>query len=131
MPFDSTKPGNGSLISSVELREQFTSLKTLIDDLTVRVSALEPPGPETHIAVDFGDPNACGTYIANGEYNGKPIFVNPASGYALIWNMTNMWQIATADPRTSMWTTPYTRIDASVFGPYAATGGMLPAGTVS
>lgn len=58
MPFDPTKPANGSLISSAELRNQFTSLKTLIDDLTARVDALEPAGPLT--ASGFGDPNANG-----------------------------------------------------------------------
>lgn len=32
MAFDATKPANNSPISSAELRSQFTSLKTLIDD---------------------------------------------------------------------------------------------------
>src|SRR2546425_3341110 len=31
MPFDPTKPANGSLISSTELRNQFNGLKNLID----------------------------------------------------------------------------------------------------
>jgi hypothetical protein len=31
MPYDPTKPVNGSLVSAGELRTQFTGLKTLID----------------------------------------------------------------------------------------------------
>ena len=92
----------------------------------------KPPTPvETHIMTGCGDPKANGTYTASGMYNGKPIYVNAVSGYALIWNLTGMWQIATADPRTSMWTTPYARSDANVVGPYTAFGGMPPAGTIS
>jgi hypothetical protein len=34
MAFDPTKPANSSVISSSELRSQFTSLKTLIDTKT-------------------------------------------------------------------------------------------------
>jgi hypothetical protein len=40
MPYDPTKPANGSLISSAELRNQFTGLKDLID-------AIPPAPPET------------------------------------------------------------------------------------
>ena len=90
-----------------------------------------PPGPETHIAVGFGDPNVDGTYVESGTYNGKPIYIHIVTGCALIWNMTNMWQVATADPRTSMWSTPYARSDANVAGAYTNFGGMPPAGTVS
>jgi hypothetical protein len=31
MPYDPTKPANNSPLSSAEMRDQFTSLKTLID----------------------------------------------------------------------------------------------------
>jgi hypothetical protein len=33
MPYDPTKPANGTPIVSAELREQFAGLKTLIDEL--------------------------------------------------------------------------------------------------
>ena len=134
--FDPTIPKTDTDMKSAEMRSQFTSLKAFIDDqvvaiaaLTARVAALEPR--TSYEAVGFGDPNACGTYTVAGMYNGKPIYVNVVSGYALIWNLTNMWQIATADPRTSMWSTPYARSDANVAGDYTVFGGMPPAGTIS
>ena len=134
--FDPTIPVSDTEMKSAEMRSQFTGLKAFIDDqvvaiaaLTARVAALEPR--TSYEAVGFGDPNACGTYTVAGMYNGKPIYVNVVSGYALIWNLTNMWQIATADPRTSMWSTPYARSDANVAGDYTVFGGMPPAGTVS
>ena len=92
---------------------------------------ITPSAAGTLIMTGSGDPNANGTYIASGTYNGKPIYINTVSGYALIWNLTNMWQVATADPRTSMWSTPYARSDANVAGAYTNYGGMPPAGTVS
>ena len=134
--FNPNVPQNGDDLDAGVVRDQLNSLNDLIDDqaviigsLTARIAALEPRN--SYEAVGFGDPNACGTYTVAGMYNGKPIYVNVVSGYALIWNLTNMWQIATADPRTSMWSTPYARSDANVAGDYTVFGGMPPAGTIS
>ena len=134
--FNPAEPQNLEVTDGDFLRNQFNALNDKIDaqaviigSLTARIAALEPRN--SYEAVGFGDPNACGTYTVAGMYNGKPIYVNVVSGYALIWNLTGMWQIATADPRTSMWTTPYARSDANVVGPYTAFGGMPPAGTIS
>jgi hypothetical protein len=40
MPFDSTKPANGSPNSSAEMRDQLNALKALIDALTAQIAAL-------------------------------------------------------------------------------------------
>ena len=40
MPFDATLPANGSPIVSAELRNQFTALKALIDDINTQLAAL-------------------------------------------------------------------------------------------
>ena len=87
---------------------------------------LAPTGP---VMVGCGDPLANGAYVEDGTYNGKPIYKN-ANGHTLGWNMTNMWQLMTADPRTSMWDVLYVRSDASYIGAYIAWNGAAPAGTV-
>jgi hypothetical protein len=40
MPFDPTKPANGSPNSSAEMRDQLNALKALIDALTAQIAAL-------------------------------------------------------------------------------------------
>ncbi len=44
MPFDPTKPADGSPDSSAEMRDQFNSLKALID--AIPAGPAGPPGPE-------------------------------------------------------------------------------------
>ena len=45
MAYDPTKPANGSPIVSAELRNQFTALKALVDDLQSQIDAL-PTSPD-------------------------------------------------------------------------------------
>ena len=77
MPFDPTKPANGSPISAAELRNQFNALKALIDAIT-------PPGPAGPTATGFGNAAYNGVYTATGTFDGKPSYTNPA-GKVLFW----------------------------------------------
>ena len=93
MPFDSTKPGNGSLISSSELREQFNALNDLITGLQsqvttldARVTALENP-PLT--AAGFGEPGANGVLTQTGMTNGYPEY-SIAGGYIIRYGQVGM-----------------------------------------
>ena len=45
MAFDPTKPANNAPIVSAELRNQFTALKALVDDLQSQIDAL-PTSPD-------------------------------------------------------------------------------------
>lgn len=53
MPFDPSKPGNGSPLSSAEMRSQLAALKALID--AVPQGPPGPPGP-VNLFVDENDP---------------------------------------------------------------------------
>jgi hypothetical protein len=65
MPFDPTKPVNGSLIVAAELRGQFTGLKDLID--AIPPGQIGPAGPAGHDGVDGaqGPAGADGRSIVN------------------------------------------------------------------
>ena len=65
MPFDPTKPANGSLISAAELRAQFTALDTDIADRATHAElAADISGTSSNtngvdtLDVPFGDPDA-------------------------------------------------------------------------
>ena len=72
MPFDPTLPATGSPMSSVEMRNQFTGLKALIDALDARVTVLEPP-PNHGQATDPTPANGA-TNVQRGwdTYGGVP-----------------------------------------------------------
>ena len=89
-----------------------------------------PVAPTGPVMVGCGDPLANGAYVEDGTYNGKSIYKN-ANGYTLAWNMTDMWQILNADPRTSMFQAFYVRSGASYIGAYTVWNGVAPAGTMS
>jgi hypothetical protein len=65
MPFDATLPANNSLVSSAELRGQFTSLKALIDAI--------PAGPQ-------GDAGPVGGFVLRYTYDSS--HVNPGGALA-------------------------------------------------
>jgi len=123
MPFDPTKPGNGSLISSTELREQFTSLKTLIDALTVRVAALEPP-----VASGFGDARANGPLTRDGMWNGYPAYVTPSGARYYVADMNHYRCSLIGDTTGCDYVNPATDV---VTGDYTLSLGTPPAGSVS
>jgi hypothetical protein len=62
MPFDSTKPANGSPIVASELRNQFNALKALMDDLQAQVTALQTAPRNIVLSYDRGLDNATWTY---------------------------------------------------------------------
>lgn len=65
MPYDPTKPADGSLADAAELRAQFAAMKALIDALQAQVNALPT----------MGDVNAAITANSAGPCPGFP-FLN-------------------------------------------------------
>ena len=61
MPFDPNVPRPGQPLDAGVVRNQFTSLKALIDALTSRVAALEPPPP-----LEYGPGQATNPSPADG-----------------------------------------------------------------
>jgi hypothetical protein len=136
MPFDPTKPGNGTLISAAELRAQFNSLKTLLDALNARVTALEnPPAPGTHTASGFGDAATNGALTEIGNYNGALLYSTPGGRFVWRGGMSApwTWQIRDEDPRINAGVALYVGNHDEVAGSYSVVVGIgiAPAGTIS
>jgi len=123
MPFDPTKPGNSSLISSAELRDQLNALKALIDGLDARVAALEPP-----TATGFGDARANGPLTQDGMWNGYPAYVTPSGARYYVADMNHYRCSLIGDTTGCDYVNPATDV---VAGDYTLSLGTPPAGTVS
>ena len=86
MPFDPNIPVTDSDMKSAEMRDQFNSLKDLIDALTVRVTALEPTAGFT--ASGYGYPEANGILTQSGINDGKPWYTI-AGGFLIWWQASS------------------------------------------
>jgi hypothetical protein len=53
MPFDPTKPANGTPVNSLEMRNQLTALKALIDALAAQIAALAFGSVPIGVAVPY------------------------------------------------------------------------------
>ena len=138
--FNPTEPHNGIPVDADFLRDQFNSLKDLIDgqaatiaDLQTRVATLENP-PLT--AAGFGEPGANGVLTETGITNGYPEYTI-SGGYVLRYgqigmNMPRYFILANAPDDLSM-----ARYDNGVAGEvltgnvWQQGAGMGPAGTIS
>ena len=69
MPFDATKPVNGSEILSAELRAQFTSLKALIDAQATLIATMQ-----TQITQLTGDLANRPTFPRSGRFHSGPSY---------------------------------------------------------
>ena len=158
MPFDPTLPANNSEVSSAELRDQFTSLKALIDDqaglitgqatlitglqtqntaqaainadLTARIVALENPAPTSHVATGFGASPYNGTLVPTGAtWYGQPVYQILGGDFFGFDGMS--WGAYSTDPSVSGVPVQYTGPGSSLAGAWSVQNGMWPAGTVS
>ncbi len=84
MPFDPTKPVNGTPVNSLEMRNQLNALKALIDALQAQVNALPTGGAELPLGIIVGWPKSRanmpalpGTWV---ECNGQ-VLNDPASPF--------------------------------------------------
>ena len=95
--FNPNEPHNGVPVDADFLRDQFNSLKALIDELTARIEALENPPLE---AVGFGEAGANGKLTVIGTFAGKPMY-RAAGGWWYCWNPDGgMWICRDALPGT-------------------------------
>jgi hypothetical protein len=129
MPFNPTLPAHNSEVTSAELREQFNGLKTLIDDLTVRVAALENP-PATLTASGFGIPEVNGALVDQGMFGAEHYYKTAGDYYFIFSPGDNLWVVTNAPPGQS---SPffYTKAAGSITGSWNVAAGAAPAGTVT
>jgi hypothetical protein len=127
MPFNPTIPVANSPVVSAELRNQFTSLKALIDALGVRVDSIQFP----YTATGFGDPRANGRLTVVGYYNSQPLY--QVEGGAYYYYATGYYFVQTTDPRVVVWDgVLYLSTHDTPLGGYdPADPAFAPSGTVS
>jgi len=129
MPYDPTFPPLDSNLTADGYRNQFNALKALIDELTLRVAALEPV---THEATGFGDPRANGVLTQDGMWNGYPAFRTPSGAFYHVADMMYYRCAPGGDPMNTMDVMYVNPLPSTVAGTYVLQmGGTPPAGTVS
>jgi hypothetical protein len=132
MPFDPNWPPYKALNSSAKMREQFNSLKSLIDELEARVQALENALPVAHVASGFGDARANGVLMQDGMWNGYPAYRTPSGAFYHVADMQYYRCAPGGDPMNTMDVMYVNPAPGTVAGAYDLNiGGTPPAGTVS
>ena len=128
--FNPTEPHNGIPVDADFLRDQFNSLKGLIDDqvaaiaaLNLRIAALEPP-----TATGFGDARANGALTQDGMWNGYPAYVTPSGARYYVADMNHYRCSVVGDTTGCDYVNPATDV---VTGDYTVSLGISPAGTVA
>ena len=107
-----------------------TELQAVVAKMNEIAATWQPP-PIT--GTGFGDNGANGIFLPDGNHNGKTIYkkTNAGSTYIARDAMNLVWQILSADPRTTMTNLLYSRTGTTPAGAYHVDSGMAPAGTVS
>ena len=106
------------------MRDQFNSLKDLVDALTVRVVALEP---HPLIAAGFGDPGANGPLTQDGISGGLPTYLTPSGARYYLDGMRYV-----VDLNGGFFGGHYVAdADMTVTGSYQPFAGAAPGGTVA
>ena len=124
--FNPTEPHNGIPVDADFLRDQFNALNDKIADLQAQLNALQP-----HIAVNFGDPRACGVLTLMGMLQGKPYY-RAAGGAWFFWSaFDGQWAVRFDQPDETTSCGDYFRAAPDLTGPYANRSGIDPAGSVS
>ena len=128
--FNPNEPHNGIPVDADFLRDQFNSLKGLIDDqvaaiaaLNLRIAALEPP-----TATGFGDARANGALTQDGMWNGYPAYVTPSGARYYVADMNHYRCSVVGDTTGCDYVNPATDV---VTGDYTVSLGISPAGTVA